>query len=74
MNRKNFVQLGGTGLAALLFMKHATAFGLAQEMVHLPEKVFVKLDDGLHELQSTGKQTWTSKGITVNLNYKGGVL
>jgi len=71
MNRRNFVQLGGTGLAALLFLKHANAFEAAQEMVHLPAKVFIKLDDGLHELQSSDKQTWIYKAVIVNLNYKG---
>jgi alpha-galactosidase len=70
MKRRNFVQFGGTGLAALLFLKHANVFGNRQEMVHLPAKAFIKLDDGLHELQSTDKQTWIYKGVTVNLNYK----
>jgi alpha-galactosidase len=74
MNRRNFVQLGGAGLAALLFIKHVNGLGLAQEMVHLPLKAFIKLDDGLHELQSADKQTWVYKSVTVSLNYKGDVL
>jgi len=75
MNRRNFVQVGGTGLAALLFLKHANAFGAAQEMVHLPERVFVTLDDASHELiPADGKQTWSYKDITVKLEYKDGSL
>jgi len=68
------VQLGGTGLAGLLFIKYADAFSPAYELVHLPGKVFVKLDDGQHELHSTDKQTWNYKGITVKLHYKGDAL
>jgi len=74
MNRRHFVQLGGTGLAGLLFIKYADAFSPAYELVHLPGKVFVKLDDGQHELHSTDKQTWNYKGITVKLHYKGDAL
>jgi len=75
MNRRNFVQVGGTGMAALLFLKHANAFGAAQEMVHLPERVFVTLDDASHELiPADGKQTWSYKDITVKLEYKDGSL
>jgi alpha-galactosidase len=69
MNRRNFVQLGGTGLLSLIFLKHANALGVTYELVHLPNKVFVKLDDGVHELSSLDKQTWTYKGVTVDLKY-----
>ena len=62
-------------MAALLFLKHANAFGAAQEMVHLPERVFVTLDDASHELiPADGKQTWSYKNITVKLEYKDGSL
>jgi len=62
-------------MAALLFLKHANAFGAAQEMVHLPERVFVTLDDASHELiPADGKQTWSYKDITVKLEYKDGSL
>lgn len=74
MNRRNFVQFSGTGLASLLFIKYADAFTPAHELVHLPQKVFIKLDDGLHELRSTDKQNWTYKNVTVKLHYKGNVL
>src|ERR1700748_3166434 len=70
MNRRHFVQLGGTGLASLLFVKYADAFTPAHELVHLPGKVFVKLDDGEHELRSSDKQVWTYKGVTIKLHYK----
>jgi len=74
MNRKHFLYLGGTSLASLLFVKHTNAFTTAHQLVHLPQKVFVKLDDGVHELQSSDKQTWTYKDITVKLKYDGNAL
>src|ERR1700754_3946012 len=74
MNRRHFVQLGGTGLAGQLFIKYADAFTPAHELVHLPGKVFVKLDDGVHELHSGDKQVWNYKDITVKLHYKGDAL
>jgi len=74
MNRRHFVQLGGTGLAGLLFIKYADAFTPAHELLHLPGKVFVKLDDGSHQLYSADKQTWNYKDITVKLNYEGDAL
>jgi alpha-galactosidase len=74
MNRKHFLYLGGTSLAGLLFVKQVNAFAIAHQLVHLPQKVFVKLDDGIHELQSSDKQTWTYKDITVKLDHNHEVL
>ncbi len=69
MNRKHFLYLGGTSLAGLLFVKQVNALTAVHQLVHLPQKVFVKLDDGIHELKSSDKQTWTYKDITVKLQY-----
>jgi len=69
MNRKHFLYLGGTSLAGLLFVKQVNALTVAHQLVHLPQKVFVKLDDGIHELQSSDKQNWTYKDVTVKLQY-----
>ncbi|WP_158993708.1 alpha-galactosidase [Mucilaginibacter sp. L196] len=69
MNRKHFLYLGGTSLAGLLFVKQVNALTAVHQLVHLPQKVFVKLDDGIQELQSSDKQTWTYKDITVKLHY-----
>jgi len=74
MNRRHFIQLSGVGLSSLLFTKYANAFTPAHELVHLPGKVFIKLDDGVHELSSTDKQVWNYKGITVKLHHKGDAL
>ena len=69
MNRKHFLYLGGTSLAGLLFVKQVNALTVAHQLVHLPQKVFVKLADGIHELQSSDKQNWTYKDVTVKLQY-----
>ncbi|MHB8209012.1 alpha-amylase family protein [Mucilaginibacter sp.] len=74
MNRKHFLYLGGTSLASLLFVKQVNAFTVVHQLVHLPQKVFVKLDDGIHVLQSSDKQTWTYKDVTVKLHYSQGDL
>jgi alpha-galactosidase len=74
MNRKHFLYLSGTSLTGLLFVKQVNAFTVAHQLVHLPQKVFVKLDDGIHELQSSDKQTWTYKDVTVKLPYNHGDL
>lgn len=70
MNRRHFVQLGGVGLTSLLFTKYAGALTPAFQLIHLPQKVFVKLDEGLHELRSSDKQVWTYKGVTVKVRHK----
>jgi len=74
MNRKHFIQLSGTSLASLLFVKSVNAFSYGHELIHLPAKVFIKLDDGLHQLQSADKQTWTYKSVTVKLHYHNDAL
>ena len=74
MNRKHFLYLGGTSLAGLLFVKQVNAFATVHQLVHLPQKVFVKLDDGIHELRSSDKQIWTYKDISVKLQYNHGDL
>ncbi len=74
MNRKHFLYLGGTSLAGLLFVKQVNAFATVHQLVHLPQKVFVKLDDGILELRSSDKQIWTYKDISVKLQYNHGDL
>ena len=74
MNRKHFLYLGGTSLAGLLFTKQVNALTAVHQLIHLPQKAFVKLDDGIHELQSSDKQTWTYKDISVKLHYNHGDL
>jgi alpha-galactosidase len=74
MNRRHFVQLGGAGLASLVFVKYADAFTPVHELVHLPGKVFVKLDDGTHELHPADKHTWVYKSVTVKLYYNGNAM
>ena len=74
MNRRHFIQVGGTGLSALFFTKYADAFTPAHQLVHLPDSVFVKLDDGIHKLQAKGNSTWTYNDITVKLKHEGNAL
>ncbi|MFI5159404.1 MAG: hypothetical protein ACHQF4_11100, partial [Sphingobacteriales bacterium] len=74
MNRRHFLYLSGTSLASLLFVEHVDAFTTAHHLVHLPQKVFVKLDDGIHGLQSSDKQTWIYKDVMIKLHYNHGNL
>lgn len=69
MNRRHFLYLSGTSLASLLFIKQVNAFSATPQLIHLPQKVFVKLDDGVHELRSSDKHTWAYRDVMVKLNY-----
>lgn len=73
MNRRNFISLSGTGLSALLFTDNLFAAFTKERLVHLPEKVFVTLNDGVHQLKQSG-QTWVYKDVWVKLNYMGAEL
>jgi hypothetical protein len=35
------------------------AAGASFDMVHIPEKIFVRLDDGLHDLIASGQHQWS---------------
>ena len=74
MNRKHFIHLTGASLAGLLLAKHANAIMPAHEVIHLPVKAYIKLDDGLHQLSSNGNSVWQYQDITVNLHYVGNAL
>ena len=74
MNRRHFIQLSGAALSGLLFVKKMPAAGELADMVHIPEKVFVRLDDGLHELTPSGQESWSYKDISVYLKHSDDAL
>jgi alpha-galactosidase len=65
MNRRHFVYLSGTALASLMFVRKTRAASNSFDVVHLPEKVFVRLDDGLHELIPSGQEAWSYRDVSV---------
>jgi len=45
------------------------AAGASFDMVHIPEKIFVRLDDGLHDLIASGQHQWSYEDVSVYLQY-----
>ena len=74
MNRRNFIYLAGSSLGALLFTDPLQAAALNGKLLQLPKKLFVTLDDGMHELLPAGSQTWAYKECQVKLHYAGDAL
>jgi len=74
MNRRHFVYLSGTALAGLMFVRKTRAAGNSFDMVHLPEKVFVRLEDGLHELIPSGQEAWLYRDVSVFLRHSDDTL
>ena len=69
MNRRHFIHLSGAALTGLLFVKRMRAAGASFDMVHIPEKIFVRLDDGLHDLIASGQHQWSYEDVSVYLQY-----
>jgi alpha-galactosidase len=71
MDRRNFIYLSGTALSSLLFADSVLAIAQNNQLVRLPAKVFVTLDDGMHQLTPSASQLYTYKDVWVKLSYKG---
>jgi len=67
LNRRNFIHVTGASLASLAFLNWNSP--TAAQLIQLPEKVSVLLDDGMHDLVSTTKESWTYQDISVQLKY-----
>jgi alpha-galactosidase len=74
MNRRNFVSLSGTALGSLLFTDSIYAAIKKDRLVQLPGKVFVTLDDGVHQLTPSANQTYVYKEVWVKLHYVNAML
>ena len=74
MNRRHFINLSGAALTGLLFVKRMRAADASYDMVHIPEIVFVRLDNGLHELIASGQQQWSYEDVSVHLQYSDDAL
>jgi alpha-galactosidase len=68
MDRRNFIYSSSAALGGLLISDSLLAANTYQ--VQLPVKVFVTLNDGQHELKSSG-QTWAYQDVHVKLQYAG---
>ncbi|MEO8713254.1 MAG: hypothetical protein ABI405_14075, partial [Parafilimonas sp.] len=67
MNRRNFIQLSGASLAALLISDYVKAEGRKTNLMQMPDAVIIRASDVNFPLQSTDKQTWIFKDIMVRL-------
>jgi len=74
MQRRHFIKLTGVSLGSMLLFRSSGADGHGKLLVALPGKVFIKLDDGEHELQSADKLSWTYHDVMVQLRYAGDAL
>ncbi len=73
MNRKNFLYVSGTALGSLLFHEFTFTGGNAA-VLQLPSTVFIRLDDGQHQLISNGHGKWSYKNVQVQLKHVGEAL
>ncbi len=74
MQRRNFIRLTGATLSGLLFADQGFARESPKTALQIPVKVFIRLEDGVHELISPDKLTWTYKDVEVKLAHQHGVL
>ena len=65
MNRRHFVQVTGTSLASLLISQYASAKDSSDLLIRMPDAVSILSGDEVFNLQSSDKQTWTYKNVTV---------
>ncbi len=67
MQRRHFIRLSGASLSSLLFVEWGFAQAPPELSIQFPYKVFIKLDDGVHEMLSTDKMVWKYKDVNVQL-------
>ncbi len=53
----------------MLFLQRSFAEVPSVHTVQLPANVWVRLDDGMHELTASGGQSWVYKDVVVHLQY-----
>jgi alpha-galactosidase len=70
MHRRHFIQLSGSALAGLFLTQRTDAAASAN--IQLPSKLFITLDDGVHELLPGAHQNWHYKDALVSLRYING--
>ncbi len=74
MNRKNFIYYSGAAIAGLVFSDLSYATTENKSLIQLPEKIFITLDDGSHEMNGSNGNLWTYKDVFVKLTYVNGTL
>jgi alpha-galactosidase len=71
MNRKDFIQMSGTSIAALIFTKIP---GDSIAVINPPDEVWIQSDDQWSSLKSTGTGIWEYRGCRVILDHDSGTL
>lgn len=68
MRRRNFIKISGVSVGSLLFTEWSFSPVPPKTLLQLPQKVFVTLDDGVHELLSGDKKLWKYNDVEVQVN------
>ncbi len=67
MNRKNFIQLSGASLAALIISDYVKAEGKKINLMQMPNAIKILSGNDFYALQSSDKQTWSYRDVIVRL-------
>jgi alpha-galactosidase len=67
LNRRNFIQVTGTSLAALLVSNYIKAEGLGITTIQLPDAVKILSGNDYLSMQSSDKLTWHYRDVIVKL-------
>lgn len=74
MNRKNFLYVSGTAMAAVFFRNALQAADSTHSLLPLPDKVFITTDDGMHQLPSAGAGKWKYRDALIQLHSKNNAI
>ncbi len=74
MNRKNFLYVSGTAMAALFFRHALQAANSTSALLPLPGKVLITTDDGIHALLPAGPGKWTYRDAVIQLHTENDTL
>ncbi len=67
MNRRNFIQLSGASLGALIISDYVKAAGKKTALMIMPDAVQFLSGNKVYTMQSSDKQTWTFRDAVVKL-------
>jgi len=73
MNRKNFLRLSGTSLAAVMLGKLSFARG-SKQLIQIPDEVWAQTGEEWHQLTPSNQSIYTYRDITVALKHGGDIL
>jgi alpha-galactosidase len=67
LERRNFIKITGASLSSLLLSNYIKAAGTATDTIQMPDTVKILSGTGYWEMQSSDKQNWIYRDITVKL-------